>query len=301
MTNGADSTLRNDPPTADVTVIIPAYNAERFLGVTLQSLREQTTPPARVVVVDDGSTDGTATVAEAGGAIVIRQQQKGPAAARNRGLQAATTEFVAFLDADDWYVPDKLQRSIQALQELKAKCVATDAWVVRDGRMLGHKNQGRRVPSVLTTERLLRDNPVICSSVVARRAAVEAAKGFDENPDLIATEDFDLWLRLSQVEPIAYLDLPLTFYRVHPASLSNNLRFLKGLDRILDRFARQHEGEAHFQNLVRRRRADVRLDVAWDLIGAGKRQEARAMIAEADGLQRTWKGLRMRLRSLLPR
>lgn len=287
--------------TADVTVIVPAYNAERFLSITLQSLRDQTMPPAKVVVVDDGSTDGTAALAERAGATVVRQHQRGPGAARNRGLEVASTEFVAFLDADDWYVPDKLERSIETLRELKAACLATDAWVVRDGRMLGHKNHAHRVPTALTTERLLQGNPVICSTVVARREAVAKVGGFDEAPELIATEDFDLWLRLSEIEPIVYVAQPMTFYRVHSGNLSANSRFLRGVDRILERVANQHQGEAHFQNLVRRRRAEVRLDVAWDLLGAGKKSEARAMISEADGLHRTWKGLRMRLRSLLPR
>ena len=285
---------------APVTVVVPAYNAARFLPVTLQSLQQQTTVPEQIVVVDDGSTDDTAKVAEGFGATVVRQQQKGPGAARNRGLEAATSEFVAFLDADDWYVPDKLERSVEVLTELRAGCMCTDAWIVRDDRIEGRKNLHRYVPSVLTLELLLRSNPVICSSVVARRDAVLGAGRFDEHPDLIATEDFDLWLRMSQREPVAYLAQPMTFYRVHSGSLSANNRFLRGTDRIMERVARDHQGEAHFQNLVRRRRAEVRLDLAWDLLAAGDKRAARAMIGEADRLKRTWKGFKMRLRSFLP-
>lgn len=286
--------------TAPVTVVVPAYNAAPYLAVTLQSLQQQTTVPEQIVVVDDGSTDDTAKIAEGFGATVLRQQQKGPGAARNRGLEVATAEFVAFLDADDWYVPDKLERSVELLTELRAGCMATDAWVVRGDRIEGRKNHHRPVPTVLTLELLLRSNPVICSTVVARRDAVLAAGRFDEHPDLIATEDFDLWLRMSQREPIAYLPQPMTFYRVHAGSLSANTRFLRGTDRIMERVAREHDGEAHFQNLVKRRRAEVRLDLAWDLIGSGEKQKARALIAEADRLQRTWKGFKMRVRSLLP-
>ena len=76
-------------------------------------------------------------------------------------------------------------------------------------------------------------------------------------------------------------------------------RFLRGIDRIMEKVAAEHVGEAHFQNLVRARRADVRLDLAWDLLGAGRREEARKLIAEASGLRTSWKALRMRLRSLL--
>ena len=285
---------------APVTVVIPAHNAARFLPRTLESIQQQTLAPAAVVVVDDGSTDGTADTARRFGVTVAQQPQRGPGAARNRGLELTTTEFVAFLDADDWYAPDKIERAVAVLEGLDASCLATDAWIVRGDRIEGRKNQHRAVPGVLTTERLLQGSPVICSSVVARTEAVRAAGAFDEHPDLIATEDFDLWLRMSQVEPLAYVAEPTTFYRVHAGSLSANTRFLRGLDRILDRVATQHTGEAHFQNLVRRRRAEVRLDLAWDLLAAGRRAEARAMIAEAERLARTWKGLRMRLRCLLP-
>jgi glycosyltransferase involved in cell wall biosynthesis len=285
---------------APVTVVIPAWQAGEFLAATLDSLRAQTTPPEAVVVVDDGSTDATARIAVEGGATLLRQDHRGPGAARNRGVAHATSEFVAFLDADDWYAPDKLERSIEVLQEIGAACLATDAWVVRGGRIEARKNQRRHVPTVLTTERLLKGSPVICSSVVARRRAVLEVGGFDEHPDLIATEDFDLWLRMSEREPIAYLGEPLTFYRVHQGSLSANERFLRGIDRILARVAQHHVGEAHFQNLIRRRRADVRLDYAWDLITTGRKAEGRALIREAQRLSPTWKALRMRLRSMLP-
>jgi len=284
-----------------VAVIIPAWNAAELLPVALKSLREQTAAPHQVIVVDDGSTDGTVAVAEQHGATCLRQQHAGPGAARNRGIAEAKTDYVAFLDADDWYVPQKLERAVEHLQELGAACVATDAWIVRDDRVEGRKNRRRTVPSVLTLECLLRGNPIICSSVVARREAVLAAGGFDENPDLIATEDYDLWLRMSQREPLSYIAEPSIFYRVHTGSLSANTRFLHGVDLILDRVARENEGQAHFQSLVRRRRADVRLDFAWDLIAQKRGREARQVIDEANRLHRTWKGLRMRLRSLINR
>jgi glycosyltransferase involved in cell wall biosynthesis len=285
---------------APVTVVIPAFNAAPYLRVTLESVLQQTAQPEAVVVVDDGSTDDTAAIAREIGVTVVQQQQKGPGAARNRGVAEATTEFVAFLDADDWYAPDKIERAVKLLQELHAAAVATDAWIVRGDRIEGRKNQRRVVPSVLTLERLLQGNPVVCSTVVARTEAVRAVGGFDEHPDLVATEDFDLWLRMSQREPMAYLHEPLTFYRVHTGSLSTNTRFVRGVDHILAALAKKYEGEAHFLNLVRRRRADVRLDLAWDLLAAGRKAEARALIDEASSLVRTWKGIRMKLRSLLP-
>jgi glycosyltransferase involved in cell wall biosynthesis len=286
--------------TVPVTVVIPAHQAAAYLPVTLESLQAQTALPEAVVVVDDGSTDGTAEVARRFGATVVQQAQRGPGAARNRGIELARTEFVAFLDADDWYAPDKLETAVKLLDELDALCLGTDAWIVRDERIEGRKNQKRFVPSALTQEALLRANPIICSTVVARTAAVRAVGGFDEHADLIATEDFDLWLRMSVREPIAYHNEPLTFYRVHQASLSANTRFVRGIDRIMERIKAQQQGQAHFVGLARTRQADVRLDLAWDMLAAGRRAEARQLIAEASGFARSWKALRMRLRSLLP-
>jgi glycosyltransferase involved in cell wall biosynthesis len=284
-----------------VAVVIPAHNASRFLPVALQSLQQQTHPPREVVVVDDGSTDDTAAVAERLGATVLRQPQKGPAAARNRGVEATTSPLLAFLDADDWFAPAKLGKQAARMAELGARTSCCDAWIVEHGRVEQSKNARRVVPAVLTLERLLQANPIVCSTVMVRRDALQQVGLFDEDPDLVATEDYDLWLRLSRKEPIAYLSEPLAFYRVHENSLSANARFLRGVDRIMDKMDRVYGDEPHFQNLVRRRRALVRLDLAWDLLQqpAGRKQ-ARALIAQAQRLSFSWHGLRMWLRSLLP-
>ena len=128
-----------------------------------------------------------------------------------------------------------------------------------------------------------------------------AAGAFDEARELIATEDYDLWLRMAAREPIAYYNHPMSFYRVHSASLSGNERFMNGVDRILVTVAERHPGEQHHLNLIRRRRADVRLDYAWELLSAGRRAEAAAMVREAQQIKPSWKGWRMRLRMLLGR
>ena len=208
---------------------------------------------------------------------------------------------MAFLDADDWYDPEKLARSVATLLELDAQCLATDAWVVQGERIIGRKNQRRAVPLTLTHEHLIGGNPVVCSSVVARRQAVSAVGGFDSHPDMIATEDYDLWLRLAHREPIAYLSEPLTFYRIGAGSLSNNSRFVRGVDRALDKVEQQHQGEAHFLNLVRRRRADSRLNLVWDLLCAGRFSEAEEWLRSAASFERSAKYWRMWARCKLRR
>jgi glycosyltransferase involved in cell wall biosynthesis len=102
-----------------VAAIIPAYNAARFLGPALDSVFNQTTPLAEVIVVDDGSTDGTAAVARSYGSrvLVVEQPRAGRLAARDAGLVAATSDFIAFLDADDIWMPHKTARQLAVFAE----------------------------------------------------------------------------------------------------------------------------------------------------------------------------------------
>src|SRR5580700_2024778 len=106
----------------DISVVIPACNAERFIETTLRTVYAQTLAPREVIVVDDGSKDGTAALVErvARGASVpttlLQQANAGPGAARNRGVSAARGELVAFVDADDEWLPEKLERQVVCLQ-----------------------------------------------------------------------------------------------------------------------------------------------------------------------------------------
>ncbi|GAB4147985.1 MAG: hypothetical protein Fur0037_16230 [Planctomycetota bacterium] len=281
-----------------VAVVIPAHDEEDSLPFALRSLRDQTRPPDEVVVVDDGSTDGTPGVCEEFGVRCIRQRQAGPAAARNRGVREVRSDFVSLLDADDWYSPDKLEKSLESILELGALALGTDAWVVAGDQVLGAKNGDRRIPYAITLERLLKDNPLVCSTMVFRREAFLRAGGFDEDPRLISTEDYDLWIRFSRVEPIAYLPRALTFYRTSEGSLGTNERFLIGVDRICEKLAETHGSEPHFRRLMDRRRARSRLDLAWDRLAEGRKAEARALMREARALGRPWEAIRMWVRSL---
>lgn len=102
-----------------LTAIIPVHNGERFLAEAIRSALDQTLPPTEILVVDDGSTDGSAAVAAAFGppVRVLTQANRGPSAARNLGVAHATGELLAFLDADDLWLPDKLARQVHALHD----------------------------------------------------------------------------------------------------------------------------------------------------------------------------------------
>jgi glycosyltransferase involved in cell wall biosynthesis len=121
-----------NPP--GISLIIPAYNAARYLGEALDSALNQTVRPRQIIVVDDGSTDNTLEVAQRYGdrVMVIAQENAGTSEARNRGLEKADQPLITFLDADDHFAPNKLERQLQALVEhpnaMLCICRARDFW-----------------------------------------------------------------------------------------------------------------------------------------------------------------------------
>ncbi len=290
-------------PSPTIAVVVPSYNGERFLPATLASVAAQTLPASEVIVVDDGSHDGSVAIAERAGVRVLQQQNAGPGAARNRGVAASRSELIAFLDADDVFAPDKLARQVEALAAMPdAAAVCSDATLLGGARDGDRKNAGHRVPTRLAFHDLLRGNPVILSSVLVRRAAIERAGGFDEDRVLIATEDYDLWLRLLADERayFAYVDAPLLQYRVHGGNLSNDGRFLLGIDRIMQKLVAARPADARVRTAANARRAEVRLDAAWACLQRGERQQARALLAQARAYSGpSWKATKLWLRSFM--
>ena len=174
------------PPT--ISVIIPAYQAEAFIARSVHSAQIQTLSPLEILVVDDGSNDNTAEVAAACGDLVrvIRQPNGGPASARNHGAREARGEWLAFLDADDGWLPKKLERQIAQIDDtvslLHCYCL--------------HDKTGPLAPDLQTFDTLWNRNTICTSSVLLRKSEFDAAGGFDEDRSVMAVEDYNLWLRL---------------------------------------------------------------------------------------------------------
>ncbi|MEX0694510.1 MAG: glycosyltransferase family A protein [Rhodospirillales bacterium] len=191
--------MPRDP--APVSVIMPAYNAAGTIQRALASIAAQSLPAAEVIVVDDGSVDATAEIAERMAAAlgatrltVIRQPNKGAGAARNRAIQEATQPILAFLDADDEWLPAKLDRSLSVMNEGDYLLVAHDYLdATADGDV--HVDCRRRFEEAPDPYLPLYLKGYIPSiSVLTRRQAVLDAGGFDET--LRNAQDFDLWLKL---------------------------------------------------------------------------------------------------------
>jgi glycosyltransferase involved in cell wall biosynthesis len=209
-----------------VSVVIPAFNAERFLGEALASVRAQTYAPVETIVVDDGSSDDTAEVARAHpGITLIEQENSGPSTARNRGYAASSGELIAFHDSDDVMTPDKLTVQVgHMLENPTVGCVlAEQELIVEEGAELPFWVEGTKVKTVMPPRPPeLEDEPMVHPmTMVVRRETFERVGDFDES--MRAAEDFDWMLRAAEKEiEIARLPEVLLRRRVHPDSLTQN-------------------------------------------------------------------------------
>lgn len=209
-----------------VSVVIPAYNAECYLGEAIESVLAQAYSPVETIVVDDGSSDGTAAVARSFPEVeLIVQENAGPAAARNRGFAVSHGEVVAFHDADDLMTPDKLAVQVgELLADPAIGCVlAEQELLIEEGAELPFWAEGSKVPTVMPAkpEELADEPDVHPMTMVVRRDVFERVGGFDEG--MRAAEDFDWMLRAAEdgVE-FARLSRVLLKRRVHPASLTQD-------------------------------------------------------------------------------
>lgn len=233
--------------TSAVSVVIPAYNAESFLGVTLNSVARQTFQDFEVIVVDDGSRDQTARVVEEFLAKekipgrCIRQENRKIAGARNTGIRSARGEFIALLDHDDLWMPEKLERVMEAFQRWPGTdLICHNEQILKDGRVV-RVSQNHRGGNTTYEDLLFRGNTLSPSAVVFRKKLFERTGGFDESPELNTVEDYDFWLRVSETGKISYLDATLGAYVLVETAASNRILYHhRNLETMLKRHLRKY-------------------------------------------------------------
>jgi glycosyltransferase involved in cell wall biosynthesis len=214
-----------------VSVIIPTYNSARFLAEAIDSVLAQSFKDFEIVVIDDGSTDETKALMLRYGPPVryIYQENSGVAEARNRGIKESRGRYVAFLDADDTWFPNKLERQVGSLEnpDNKDSCrICYSAFAVVDSDLSPlFENRSQRRASALE-DLLLRGNIVgsICT-VLAERSLFSTAGGFDRA--LSQCADWDMWVRLAAHTEFLYIDEPLVTDRHHGAMMSKNAALLE--------------------------------------------------------------------------
>lgn len=206
--------------TPQITVVMPAYNAAAFLARAIQSVQVQTRGDWELIVVDDFSVDATLQIATEMAAddariVVLHQpQNSGPAAARNRAIHAGQGRYVAFLDADDCWLPQKLERQIAFMEEKGHAFTFTDYW-----RINGASRRRVTAATSVSYAELLKGNTIGCLTTICDRSVL----GSFEMPDLPMRQDYGLWLDLLKRTPAAYgLQEPLAEYHDHAGSLSTH-------------------------------------------------------------------------------
>jgi glycosyltransferase involved in cell wall biosynthesis len=210
----SETTSTSRRPT--VAVIIPVYNGAQEIAGAIRSALEQTVPPDEVLVVDDGSTDHTADVVRGYPVTLIQQRNAGPGAARNRGAEASRSEWLAFLDHDDRWHPEKTARQLS--------CAAAGGDQI--GVVYSCHAQRDEVP--FSWDALWNRNIVgTPTGVLVRRRCFLEAGGFDERRALIGTEDHHLWLRIAAMGTWDFRHCPGRWYDYLPAQGSLSRQFAR--------------------------------------------------------------------------
>jgi len=208
-----------------VSVVIPTYNYGRYLGEAIDSALNQSLPPHEVVVVDDGSTDNSSEVLAGYGdrIITLRQQNLGVGAARNSGARVATGDFLAFLDADDYWAPEKLKKQLAKFDEDAEIGLVHSGFrnVSTDGSLIDECTEGDEGS---VAEQVLRMNhKVYANTIVIKRDVFDKIGGYDTAKELHPSEDWDLIFRAARVTKFSFVAEPLLFYRQHGGGGHNNI------------------------------------------------------------------------------
>jgi len=270
-------------PNPRVSVVIPSYNCARFLRETLESVFAQTCPDVEIIVVDDGSTDGSKELLErfADRVRVIHQENQGVSAARNRGIRESRGEFVAFLDADDLWHPEKLEQQLRLFANPAVGLVhCAVEYMDEQNRPLGTNFTGRR-GRVLKAIALLQGTVVLAggSTAVVRREAFDKVGFFDR--EMSTAADWDMWRRIACAYEIDVVREPLMRYRLRPGSMHRNVDLFANdiLHGFASLFADPAAAEVH--HLKRRAYGTLYLMLSGSYLHAGRWRQCLSYGARA--------------------
>jgi glycosyltransferase involved in cell wall biosynthesis len=252
-----------------VSVIIPTYNCAQYLKNAIDSILGQTFQDFEIIVVDDGSTDKTKEEMAVYNKSVTRvryifQENRGAGAARNKGIGMAQGEYIAFLDADDVYMPEMLEKAMKFLADNTSSDIVITEWYLSEAGLFATKKSKEHVTiedfpenSEILFETLLKRSFLnVC--MIAKRSDLEATGGFDES--LYLGEDADLWRRIVKYKlRIGIIHEPLYVYRKRKNSITTVLN----MDNIIGQFSlfKKYEKEIWARENIRRYYSDV----LWDL------------------------------------
>jgi teichuronic acid biosynthesis glycosyltransferase TuaG len=269
-----------------VSVVMPAYNAGRYVTESVRSVQAQSYAGWELIIVDDGSTDDTAEVAVGLAASdsrvrYVRRENGGQAAARNTGLREARGDVVAFLDSDDLWLPGKLERQLEVLDETGADLVYCDGYIFFEDGSPERAGFFAVVPGAADGPTMLKllyaYNRIATLSVLVRRQALDRVGPFDESRRIQNCEDYELWLRMARAG-CSFYGMPdrLMRYRRHSASTTyRESRLLKPMVEV----AKKHS-DCLDRRETQRRVRELYRDLVTTLLAEGDLDGARESMRE---------------------
>jgi glycosyltransferase involved in cell wall biosynthesis len=241
-----------------IAVIIPCYNAQKTIQTTLESVLQQTFGQFKIYVVNDGSTDDTSIVLSkfqekySEKIDIITQRNQGQARARNRGIQESSEEYIAFIDSDDLWHPEKLEKQFSFLKANNniGMCYTQGLEIDEQENKIGTIPVNPLYKGDCF-QRLILSNNIVASSVMVRRSVLDRVGMFDTS--LGACENWDLWLRISKEFLIDFLDVPLTYYRIHQNNMSQNSdKMYRNRKKVLEKHLLSSTSKSDLTHLIRK-------------------------------------------------
>lgn len=271
-----------------VSVVVPVYNGERFVGECLDSLSAQTYRPLEIIIADDGSTDRSAEIAEQHTAlpIVLREPHRCAPAVRNAGIRRATGEYVAFCDVDDLWTTDKIQKQVAIFEaQQEVGFVFTDyARVDAKGENLRYRKVGRLEKAFNKSDQfasLVLRNSVPTSTVMLRRSLFERIGFFDETMRI--ADDWDLWIRVAKSGTRMHrINEVLMHYRLHGQNISSKIETIhRDRLQVLTKAFDGLDDTPAVRRLKNRALALAYFEAANSLFSVGDRAQFRTFYREA--------------------
>lgn len=259
-----------------VSVVIPAFNAAEFIVETIESVLQQTYRPIEIIVVDDGSQDNTVQLIETSFSDTVRlvcQQNNGPSAARNRGIRDASGKYIAFLDADDIWLPEKIASQVAVMEknpdigllcgdmvDFNEKGEEAQSHFKKNG--FDEEEFGDRLYIKNAFKKIYNKNFIATPTVMIRRSIIYKTELFP--PEFRFSEDYLFWLELARDNKVAYQANVYTLRRKHTANLTNDTAVhVQIRPLVLDRIYSMHGDYLKEQGIDIRERYSK----AWFLIG----------------------------------
>ena len=212
----------------NISVVIPSYNRKDFLKRSIDSAINQTKKPLEIIVVDDGSTDGTEAMIKSDYDFVkfIKQKNKGVSAARNIGIKVSIGEWICFLDSDDEWKKDKLEKQINAMKSNPGyKFFHSNEIWIKNGIRINQKKKHKKYGGDIF-EKCLDMCRISPSSVMIDKTVFDEVGNFNE--DLVVCEDYELWLRICDKYRVFFIDEPLIIkYGGHQGQLSYSIESIE--------------------------------------------------------------------------